>query len=102
MACMTGYHKTIARVPRVRRACLRPARSGGGVLREVLVDPLDLARLVDARPRQADVVPRELHAIERLEGGRLAREQITHTIAELLGQTLLEEGYAQALFKFIH
>ena len=42
------------------------------------------------------------HAIERLEGGRLAREQITHAIAELLDKTLLEEGYAQTLFKFIH
>mmetsp|Transcript_17871 Transcript_17871/g.44666 ORF Transcript_17871/g.44666 Transcript_17871/m.44666 type:complete len:251 (+) Transcript_17871:189-941(+) len=65
---------------RVRSACYSPPPPRGrlgrgsstslglaGVLIEVVAHPLDLARLVDARPRQARLLPRELHAVERLE-----------------------------------
>eukprot|EP00964_Phaeocystis_antarctica_P109449 scaffold73918_cov72-Phaeocystis_antarctica.AAC.1 len=48
-------------------ACRLRAQSGGRVLGEVLVDPLDLARLVDARPRQSGALPGQLHAVEGLE-----------------------------------
>ena len=75
--------------PRLER---RRTREGGAPClvargREVLVHPLDLARLVDARARQAGGLPRQLHAVERLEVVEPDR----------LGVVLGEEGLADPL-----
>mmetsp|Transcript_17172 Transcript_17172/g.34860 ORF Transcript_17172/g.34860 Transcript_17172/m.34860 type:complete len:338 (-) Transcript_17172:604-1617(-) len=86
------------------------AVSGGGILGEVLIHPLDLARLVDAWPRQAGRLPRKLHSVEWLEiiephrlGVVLGEENLADPfLVAALQETQDERGLAHDLLHARH